>query len=131
MTAADAPYHAHIYYAPDQRDAADALRARFQRLTGQDADPRVLFVGDLRDGRVGPHPISQYEIHFLAGALPALRPILEASGLRVLVHPLTDDDVADHTSLADWIGEPLDLDLTVLDPPGVNQGVPRFGKTDF
>ena len=23
------------------------------------------------------------------------------------------------------------LDLTVLDPPGVNQGVERFGKADF
>jgi DOPA 4,5-dioxygenase len=53
------------------------------------------------------------------------------SGLRALVHPLTDDDLADHTSLGRWIGEPLELDLTVLDPPGVNQGVPRFGKSDF
>jgi DOPA 4,5-dioxygenase len=47
-----------------------------------------------------------------------------------LVHPLTDD-LADHTSLAQWIGEPLELDVTTLDPPGRNQGVPRFGKTDF
>jgi DOPA 4,5-dioxygenase len=126
-----APYHAHIYYAPDQRGAADALRRAFERLTAVTADPHVLFVGELRDGKVGPHPISQYEIHFDAAALPGLMPMLEASGLRVLVHPLTDDDVADHTALAHWIGEPLDLDLTVLDPPGVNQGVPRFGKTDF
>ena len=55
----------------------------------------------------------------------------EASGLRALVHPLTDDDVADHTALAHWIGEPVELDLATLDPPGVNQGVARFGKTDF
>jgi DOPA 4,5-dioxygenase len=47
------------------------------------------------------------------------------------VHPLTDDDLADHTTLGRWIGEPLELDLTTLDPPGMNQGVPRFGKTDF
>ena len=56
---------------------------------------------------------------------------IEESGLRALVHPLTDDDLADHTSLAHWIGEPLELDVTVLDPPGVNQGVARFGKSDF
>ena len=57
--------------------------------------------------------------------------MIEASGLRALVHPLTGDDVADHTSLAHWIGEPIDLDVSVLDPPGVNQGVARFGKSDF
>ena len=55
-----------------------------------------------------------------------------SSGLRALVHPLTDDDLADHTSLGEWIGgEPLELDLTTLDPPGMNQGIARFGKTDF
>ena len=41
------------------------------------------------------------------------------------------DDVADHTRLAQWIGEPIKLDVSVLDPPGVNQGVARFGKSDF
>jgi DOPA 4,5-dioxygenase len=46
-------------------------------------------------------------------------------------HPLTDDDVADHTKLAHWIGEPIALDLSVLDPPGINQGIPRFGASDF
>ena len=127
----DAPYHAHIYFGADQRAAAGTLRQTLERLTDEAAEPRVLFVGDLRDGKVGPHPISQYEIHFQAAALSGLLPMLEASGLRVLVHPLTDDDIADHTTMAHWIGEPLDLDLTVLDPPGVNQGVPRFGKTDL
>ena len=56
---------------------------------------------------------------------------IEESGLRALVHPLTDDDLADHTTLATWIGEPIALDESVLDPPGKNQGVARFGKSDF
>jgi hypothetical protein len=42
-----------------------------------------------------------------------------------------DDGTAVQTSLARWIGAPVDLDLTALDPPGLNQGVKRFGKTDF
>jgi DOPA 4,5-dioxygenase len=125
------PYHAHIYYSADQRAAAEALRDDFERLTSAEADPRVLFVGGMTDGKAGPHPAPQYEIHFLSGALPRILPMIEASGLRALVHPLTDDDMADHTTLAHWIGAPLDLDLTTLDPPGMNQGVPRFGKTDF
>lgn len=125
-----APYHAHIYHEPGQRAASDALHARLTELmSGELAD--LLMVGKLREGPVGPHPLPQFEIHFLKRALPSILPLIEASGLRALVHPLTDDDLADHTTLATWIGEPLDLDLSVMDPPGVNQGVPRFGKVDF
>jgi DOPA 4,5-dioxygenase len=58
-------------------------------------------------------------------------PLFEASGLTSLVHPVTDDDLADHTTLAEWIGEPLSLDHSVLDPPGHNKGLARFGKVDF
>ena len=121
----DAPYHAHIYYDPAERSAAVALRDAFG------ADPAILFVGALTDGAAGPHPIAQYEVHFLASYRPAVVAAIEATGLRALVHPLTDDDLADHTSLAHWIGEPVELDVTVLDPPGVNQGIPRFGISDF
>lgn len=124
----NAPYHAHIYYRQEERAAAESLRQRFQGMTGSG---EVLYVGELRDGKVGPHPIPQFEIHFLGDQLGTIRPILGACGLRALIHPLTDDDVADHTRLGQWIGEPIELDLTVLDPPGVNQGVARFGRTDF
>jgi DOPA 4,5-dioxygenase len=83
-------------------------------------------------GKAGPHPIPQYEVHFHRKSLDRVQEMIRASGLRALVHPLTDDDLADHTTLGEWIGgEPLDLDLTTLDPPGKNQGIPRFGKTDF
>lgn len=125
MTNPDAPYHAHIYYDPAERSAAVALRDAFG------ADPAILFVGALTDGAAGPHPIAQYEVHFLASYRPAVVAAIEATGLRALVHPLTDDDLADHTSLAHWIGEPVELDVTVLDPPGVNQGIPRCGISDF
>jgi aromatic ring-cleaving dioxygenase len=122
----DAPYHAHIYFSPEQRGDAEALRGRFE------AERDILFVGRMTEGKAGPHPIPQYEVHFLRKSVDRVQELIRASGLRALVHPLTDDDLADHTSLGDWIGgEPLDLDLTTLDPPGMNQGIPRFGKTDF
>jgi DOPA 4,5-dioxygenase len=123
--AEDAPYHAHIYFTPEQRESAAELKGRLE------AEPAILFVGQMTEGKTGPHPIPQFEAHFLKRSAQHVRAMIEASGLRALVHPLTDDDMADHTSLADWIGEPLELDLTTLDPPGVNKGVARFGKTDF
>ena len=125
MTNPDAPYHAHIYYDAAERPAAAALREDFGK------NPAILFVGAMTDGAAGPHPIAQYEVHFLARSQAAVVAAIEATGLRALVHPLTDDDLADHTTLAHWIGEPVVLDVTVLDPPGVNQGVPRFGISDF
>jgi DOPA 4,5-dioxygenase len=131
MTSGDAPYHAHIYYSDEERPAAKALRDEFQRRLTADRDQRVLFVGQMTDRGVGPHPIPQYEIHFLEASLAAVAEAIEQAGLKALVHPLTDDDLADHTTLAQWIGEPLELNLAVLDPPGLNQGVDRFGKADF
>jgi DOPA 4,5-dioxygenase len=123
---AAAPYHAHVYYSDDDRPQAEALRDRFSHM-----QPQVLFVGRMMDQGVGPHPIAQFEVHFLEDARPDVVAAIEASGLRALVHPLTDNDLADHTSLAQWIGEPVEIDVSVLDPPGHNQGVARFGRSDF
>ncbi|MDZ3833051.1 MAG: DOPA 4,5-dioxygenase family protein [Sphingopyxis sp.] len=120
-----APYHAHIYYDRSERPAAAALRDVFRR------DPAVRFVGAMTDGAVGPHPIAQFEVHFFAHHRADVVGAIEAAGLRALVHPLTDDDLADHTVLAQWIGDVVELDLSVLDPPGANKGVARFGLTDF
>jgi aromatic ring-cleaving dioxygenase len=130
MNAAD-PYHAHIYYGQDTWDTAHRLHQKLSDVLigGELAD--LLFVGRMCDTGVGPHPEPQFEIHFLASALPEITRLLEASGLTVLIHPLTDDDLADHTTLAHWLGEPLPLDESVLDPPGQNQGIARFGKSDF
>lgn len=117
----DAPYHAHIYVTPDQQSAAEELRGRFE------AEPDIIFVGVIQD-KSGPHPLPQFEAHFRRTSLARVRELILASGSRALVHPLTEDDLADHTSLAEWFGEPFDLDLTTLDPPGMNKGIARFGS---
>lgn len=130
MTNDNAPWHAHIYYDPAEREAADGLRGQFAEMMIGDDVP-ILFVGRMTDRPVGPHPIPQFEIHFAANAGGVVARTITGSGLRALIHPLTDDDLADHTTLAKWIGEPLDLDVSVLDPPGANKGVARFGKGDF
>jgi len=129
--AGDAPYHAHIYYSAEERLVALRLRDKLRAARPDDPLSQLLFVGELRDQKAGPHITSQFEIHFEERLLPVVEAELARSGLRVLLHPLTLDDLGDHTYLGRWIGEPVELDLTVLDPPGVNQGIARFGKTDF
>ena len=127
----DAPWHAHVYYQPDQRERAAALRDRLLRLLAAGSQPQLLFVGALRDAKVGPHVAAQFEVHFTVAEVPAVEALARDSGLTTLVHPLTADDLADHTTLGRWLGEPLPLDLSTLDPPGTNQGFARFGRTDF
>lgn len=131
MAAELQPYHAHVYFDSRERAAADRLHRKLSETRGAREPGSVVFVGELRDRPVGPHPKPQFEVHFLEDSLPGVLALIKASGLTALVHPLTDDDLADHTSLAQWIGEPVPLDLSVLDPPGRNQGVARFGKADF
>jgi aromatic ring-cleaving dioxygenase len=131
MDISHAPYHAHVYYDVANRVGSESLRDLFIELSAEGSNPQISFVGMMVDRPIGPHPIPQYEVHFRAEARAKVITMIEAAGMRALVHPLTDDDLADHTTLGHWIGEPIELDISVLDPPGVNQGVPRFGKSDF
>ena len=131
MTSELHPYHAHIYFDPRERAAADRLHRMLSERKGTGDLTSVTFVGEARDQPVGPHPKPQFEVHFREDSLAAMLSLIHATGLTALVHPLTNDDLADHTSLARWIGKPISLDLSVLDPPGMNQGVERFGKSDF
>ena len=130
-SAGKAPFHAHIYYTAESRATALALHQRLTQAMDSGAIAELLFVGAMRDRALGPHPIPEFEIHFTEAMVPAVTAVLEPSGLTALVHPLTDDDVADHTTLARWIGPALPLKLDTLDPPGFNQGMARFGKSDF
>jgi branched-chain amino acid aminotransferase len=131
LAGGNAPWHAHIYYAPDQHGRAQELQGRLRRLKDSGQSPVLRFIGELRDGKVGPHPCPQFEIHFTQEQLAAVQDIVRESGLTTLVHPLTYDDLADHTHLGNWVGTPIELDLSCMDPPGINQGFARFGRTDF
>jgi DOPA 4,5-dioxygenase len=125
------PFHAHVYYDEQSWDTARRLHQELSEMLVTGTMPNLVLVGKMYETGVGPHPMPQFEIQFFASAVPDITRILQASGLRALIHPLTDDDLADHTTLAIWLGEPLPLDESVLDPPGQNQGIARFGKVDF
>jgi aromatic ring-cleaving dioxygenase len=121
-------YHAHVYFDGDTLTVAQRLHQKLNDMRASGAIPDLVLVGKMHEKGVGPHPKPQFEVQFLASALASIVPLLKATRLTSLVHQLTDDDLADHTTLGEWIGEPLSLDLSVLDPPGHNQGMARFGK---
>jgi len=104
-------YHAHIYYDPTTKPVAERLREAIGATFGS-----AVVLGRWHDEPVGPHPISMYQVAFADGEFPRLVPwlMLRRDGLRVLVHPQTDDAYDDHTVHAAWLGAPLPLRLDVL-----------------
>jgi aromatic ring-cleaving dioxygenase len=102
-------YHAHIYYAPETREAASRVRegigARFDTVLGR-----------WHDEAVGPHPISMYQVAFAASEFSRIVPwlMLNRAGLSILVHPLSGDAYLDHSRYALWLGTPVKLRLEVL-----------------
>jgi len=125
------PWHAHVYYDESTWPAAEQLHEQLEDMLKRGTCAGLVLVGHMYKEGVGPHPQPQFEVQFYEHAVPRMTELLKAAGLITLIHPLTLDDLADHTTLAHWLGEPIPLDVTVLDPPGINQGFDRFGKTDF
>lgn len=102
-------FHAHVYF-----DAA--TRAKAQRLRDGLAATFEVELGGWHDGPVGPHTRANCEVAFGAerfGAVVAWL-MLNRDGLSVLVHPRTDDVVADHAMSSLWLGEPVALDVEFL-----------------
>ena len=104
-------YHAHVYYNSQTRASAERLRAAI-------AERFRARLGNWHDEPVGPHPAAMYQLAFGSEELASLVPwlMLNRDGLNILVHPLTDDSVADHTRFAAWLGTPLPLRIEVLRP---------------
>lgn len=102
-------YHAHIYYDAASRETAALVREQL-------AERFDVRLGRWRDAPVGPHPRAMYQVAFAADQFDRVVPwlMVNRQGLVVLVHPLTGDDLADHSDHALWLGERLDLDLDGL-----------------
>jgi DOPA 4,5-dioxygenase len=102
-------YHAHVYFDPATRPLATRLReAIISRFT---VEP-----GGFSDEPRGPHPISQFNVIFKNDEFQRIVPWLmfNREGLDVLVHPLTEDMVEDHTNFALWLGTPVALKVDTL-----------------
>jgi DOPA 4,5-dioxygenase len=106
-------YHAHVYYdaatLPVAEKLSKALVANFPVELGR-------FSGEA----VGPHPVPQFQIMFTTDAFESVVPwlMLNRDGLDILVHPLTDDMVDDHTVYALWLGTPIGLKLDTMQRRG-------------
>jgi len=102
-------YHAHVYYDSDNKKIA----ARLRRLIKVHFDTNL---GRWHHDPIGPHPKGMFQVEFRADIFSSLVTWMafNRDGLSILVHPLTGDDMADHTSFAIWLGESLKLRLNKI-----------------
>src|SRR5438128_6290308 len=103
-------YHAHIYYDPT------STRAVAERVCAAIGEKFRVEIDGFRDTPVGPHPIANVLVIFKLDQFEHVVPylMLNRDGLDVLVHPLTENAVEDHSSYAIWRGNPVELKLHTL-----------------
>jgi aromatic ring-cleaving dioxygenase len=99
-------YHVHIYFDDTTKPRATELHDTLvEQFKAQPSRPQFI-------GIAGPHPVPQMQAifskdAFTADVVPWL--MFHRQGLDILIHPLTDDEIEDHTAHAVWLGKPMEL----------------------
>jgi aromatic ring-cleaving dioxygenase len=106
-------YHAHVYYNSETFPVAEKLREAL-------ASTFAVELGPNSGERVGPHPVPQFQMIFTNAQFQTIVPwlMLNREGLDILIHPLTDDMLDDHTVYALWLGRPIKLVLDTMQRRG-------------
>ncbi|MBO9452580.1 DOPA 4,5-dioxygenase family protein [Tropicibacter sp. R16_0] len=104
-------YHAHVYFGADTVETARTVCEEAARLF-----PAVT-MGRMHERNVGPHPRWSCQLGFGADALDQVLPwlMLNRQGLTIFTHPDTGEHLEDHRDRAVWMGELLELDLSIFD----------------
>ena len=102
-------WHAHVYFDADTAEAARALRQAIESRFAVE-------MGRFHERLVGPHPRWSYQVAFKPARFGELVPwlALNRGELVVFVHPNTGDELGDHRDRPLWLGEKLDLDLSIF-----------------
>lgn len=102
-------YHAHVYFGP-------TTVAQARALCEQAGELFAVTVGRVHEREVGPHPHWSCQLAFDRAEFDRLIPWFEEhrNGLDVLVHGVTGDDLADHTTHASWLGHEAALTLDMF-----------------
>lgn len=104
-------YHAHIYFEDSTMQKAENLH----NLAKGHFRNRIR-LSPLISRPIGPHPKPMFELDFYGEDYVEVTDWLEAhrQDLDVLIHPLSGNALADHTTLAVFLGNRLPLNLDAL-----------------
>ena len=102
-------YHAHVYFDETTLEQARELcLAAWQHCHSG--------LGRLQEKPLGPHPRWSCQLSFDADEFDRVVGWLDAhrNDLDILVHPLSGDDLADHSDHAAWLGNEVELRLDIF-----------------
>lgn len=104
-------YHGHFYFTSETMTSAELIRQKMILDLTQ-----LIRVFPILPKEVGPHPFPMFEFHFRGSDYQTVRQWLEKNhnGHSVLLHPLSGDEINDHTELAEFIGPSLGLKIDFL-----------------
>ncbi|RSH85945.1 uncharacterized protein EHS24_004131 [Apiotrichum porosum] len=126
-------FHFHVYFFQsnaESRAAALSLRDDILRLTAEGYFHAVP-LATYNDVPRGPHPIGSYEVWCPRERFSRTYSYFAThrGKLSVLIHPLTRQEILDHTERAAWMGPSFTLDLSQLRTllPSVPLQYPELG----
>ena len=104
-------YHAHVYFDASSKDTIETVQEGLRAHFGT-----RIRVSSLREKPVGPHPLPMFEVIFPTQEHDAARQWLVDNrlGHDILMHPVMENDLLAHQEFADWLGQTLPLDYSVL-----------------
>lgn len=103
-------FHVHVYYDQESLELAkttcDSMRDRFG-----------VEMGRMHEKPVGPHPCWSCQMRVPSEKIGPVMVWLctNRAGLTIFCHPETGNSLADHADHAIWMGQMLDLDLSIFD----------------
>ena len=99
-------YHAHLYYNKPNLDEARELR----KVIGEKFEVEL---GRLHEKPVGPHPIWSCQITIPVKRFGEVVPwlALHRGSIDFFIHPVTGNDLDDHTKFVMWLGKSYQLNL--------------------
>ena len=103
-------YHAHIYFDEETVDIATEV---YNQINNEfDFE-----VGKFHKKPVGPHTMWMFQVPFSESDFDDFINWLEKkrNDLSILIHPLTGNNLQDHTKYASWLGDDIDLDLGLFE----------------
>lgn len=102
-------YHAHVYFDAQTLEQAQALCEAATAKFG-------LQMGRVHQRPVGPHPDWSCQLAFEHAQLAdvTLWLALNRNGLVVFMHPLTGNELRDHSEHAIWMGAVRPLNLSIF-----------------
>lgn len=103
-------FHAHIYFDESTQSKAEVFHKKIQQNPAQSAVSPMRF--ELR----GPHPKWMFTVNFSIAKFMSMIEFMQENrdGLSILIHPLSGNEVLDHTEYAMFLGQKEHLNLAVL-----------------